>query len=460
MQCKCCATENPDDAVFCKACGKRLDGTSVCPECAMTIPADSAFCPYCGVKQNVSVAGMRRDVSSASETAVAADKKPLNAGGLLGCISAWAAAALSMVSLIFVFLTGVVMTRSGIERDRTSENIYYYFGDAYRDADKLLQALTGGNGYTGFSETCLKVCAGLGTVISVLTLIAVCTFSVTCLVLSARRLAGKSDRTGGAFAVAAYLSYVVGAVLLLSLNNCEATYYSAVGYLSVKVALNGATVAGIVLGAVCAAAYTGCAIARRGKKLSGQQSVMRLILCAAGAAVSVVIVILCARPALGVNADDMTGMENASVGVPYLVQLIATLCAGEAAYARALNAEAVAAYSVTAFIMLAFTLISALLVIYGYVKGAARGEGKAPLGASVLLVISAILYTVFSVVASNELLKAVDLIGINGAGSSASEAVKFTHGITVAVSVLSAVALAVSITHTCLMRKYKNNEDK
>lgn len=33
MNCQFCNAENVDDAVFCKECGKRIDGKTVCPAC-------------------------------------------------------------------------------------------------------------------------------------------------------------------------------------------------------------------------------------------------------------------------------------------------------------------------------------------------------------------------------------------------------------------------------------------
>lgn len=48
MDCKFCGTENPDSAVFCKHCGKPMNGMFVCPVCGKESPADGAFCIYCG----------------------------------------------------------------------------------------------------------------------------------------------------------------------------------------------------------------------------------------------------------------------------------------------------------------------------------------------------------------------------------------------------------------------------
>lgn len=49
MECKFCSTENSDNAVYCKNCGKRLDGKIVCPLCGKTTDA-GAYCEMCGAR--------------------------------------------------------------------------------------------------------------------------------------------------------------------------------------------------------------------------------------------------------------------------------------------------------------------------------------------------------------------------------------------------------------------------
>lgn len=48
MDCKHCGTPNPEGAVFCMECGKRLDGMQVCPSCGKLVADEGKFCPFCG----------------------------------------------------------------------------------------------------------------------------------------------------------------------------------------------------------------------------------------------------------------------------------------------------------------------------------------------------------------------------------------------------------------------------
>lgn len=58
MQCNFCETENPETAVFCKKCGKRMDGMALCSACGKLTPADGEFCVNCGSNRNAPVYSM------------------------------------------------------------------------------------------------------------------------------------------------------------------------------------------------------------------------------------------------------------------------------------------------------------------------------------------------------------------------------------------------------------------
>lgn len=46
MECVFCKTDNRDNALFCKGCGRQLDLR--CSHCQQSVPADSKFCDNCG----------------------------------------------------------------------------------------------------------------------------------------------------------------------------------------------------------------------------------------------------------------------------------------------------------------------------------------------------------------------------------------------------------------------------
>ena len=46
MICHFCGKYNPEGALFCNHCGKRLE--LQCPACGRALPGDARFCNYCG----------------------------------------------------------------------------------------------------------------------------------------------------------------------------------------------------------------------------------------------------------------------------------------------------------------------------------------------------------------------------------------------------------------------------
>ena len=46
MKCPKCQFDNPEDAIFCNGCGKKLE--LECPECRKVNPPGSSFCNKCG----------------------------------------------------------------------------------------------------------------------------------------------------------------------------------------------------------------------------------------------------------------------------------------------------------------------------------------------------------------------------------------------------------------------------
>lgn len=50
LDCETCATSNPAEAHFCKACGSALAPHPACKKCSVEVPAGSTFCPGCGVR--------------------------------------------------------------------------------------------------------------------------------------------------------------------------------------------------------------------------------------------------------------------------------------------------------------------------------------------------------------------------------------------------------------------------
>ena len=159
MECKNCGILNPADAVYCKNCGKRLDGRKNCPACGSVIDEDSvycnacgarvdgkivckncgtahdgAFCPQCGSKSRAVGVNVKERASGASSQAA------IKASKIINYVSLALVLAVTVLSIIFVCLTGVKVGSQ--EGESVSLGIFDYFGKEFSDAKDALSEIT------------------------------------------------------------------------------------------------------------------------------------------------------------------------------------------------------------------------------------------------------------------------------------------------------------------------------
>lgn len=276
MQCFNCGTENPQEATFCKKCGRKLDGTALCSACGKYTPADGEFCIHCGSNRNAPVwlmptrfessvpaAGGVEAAPAATAAirvgapAAAAQPAPIAqrqikakvktdaaaaggmANGIMGKIALILSAVGALISLIFVFLIGnsYSMGVGGVSGGSPmGYSIFHYFGDAYKSVFDT-QSVLGNAALMG---------AVIGTVCSVVAIGGTAAAFAFTAVRAVKIFKGKAD--GGLLAPAAttYAAYVGGAALVLV---CMAQRAELAGVSTAMVA-NIGTVAGIVLGGI------------------------------------------------------------------------------------------------------------------------------------------------------------------------------------------------------------------
>ena len=247
MNCSDCGAENPENAVFCKNCGRRLDGMAVCPACGALTPADGAFCVRCGAKAGASALPLR--FPAEKNAALAADGK--GAGGaapirdrasngrksrILSTVSFWCFAAAALVAMIFFFLIGVAANAGGVTASGAGYDIFYFFGDTYGLSWPFGSVVTAG--------------AAIGTVCTALSLAGTAGCFLFTVVRAVRILLKKTQKGLAAPASMTFLAYACGVALY---GMCIAQKAEAAG-VSVGLVLNGATVAGLVIGSVVLAA--------------------------------------------------------------------------------------------------------------------------------------------------------------------------------------------------------------
>lgn len=314
MKCNNCGTENPDEALFCKNCGARLDGNVTCPHCGKLLPADSKFCMYCGYRfgdayaqTNVPAAGAY-GAGYGYAPAQAYAPKRVSAPTVLKYVSDGLAMLAALFAFIFMFLIGVRLGISGMDVS-ASTGFFYFFGDAYDALDNLSDAMS-------------EIMRGgmiMGTVATALILLAVSALFISTAVRYILTLFKKTKKGMNGLAAATFFSYIAGIMLFL-------TCISGSGDMNadgIEIMLNGATIAGIVLGGLfLLAAVVTDLVAKRETALTASAlkgSVTGLV------AVALMIVLLC-LPAFGVVSFRITSdgtTLSTDLGITNLFSFIA-----------------------------------------------------------------------------------------------------------------------------------------
>ena len=259
MLCNYCDTPNPEGAVYCKHCGRRLDGMALCSFCGSLTPADGDFCVRCGSNRNAPVYFMkeRATASAVGEPRGRREEKLPSAPRERGEVSARAIAQpalrekrrsiFSLISLIcgalsalaaFVF-TFLIGTQLGLGAGGVSTgvdlggyDIFYFFGEAYQS-----------NPLLGMDNTIGAVC---GTVASVLALGGTAACFILTYIRFTKVLRKQTQKSVLPYAAATFAAYAAGTALF---SLCATMGTEIVG-VSTSMALNGATIAGIVICAV------------------------------------------------------------------------------------------------------------------------------------------------------------------------------------------------------------------
>ena len=206
--CPNCNFANEPDNTFCSKCGTRIDGKKFCKNCGTEI--EGAFCTACGQKyEEQKSSTYLKQTSKTTQFGIATKNNVLEIIGssilMMG----------ALISLIFVFLIGlgeykmsssIIGSIGGLGFNLSDDNnIFYFFGKAYKDIAKTLDVL---NSFSASFETGLYLPTILTTIVSATSVICCVTFTILAIVRFSKKLCGKEEKSPVLFALLSIAFYL------------------------------------------------------------------------------------------------------------------------------------------------------------------------------------------------------------------------------------------------------------
>ena len=273
--------------------------------------------------------------------------------------------------------------------------------------------------------------------------------SIMAIVKLARKLMGKEAVNAEKLAIAAFLVYVLGAALLYALNygsvHMTYTYSIKKQFVDVSVIFNGATNAGIIIGAIAMGLGVACLVAKRGKQLLNVQKLVPTIL----AVVAIVFAIITTSFASGavhtLQVSETGSKMTTTMSVATWLQMWASYMEND------INLT-VATYIEIIMLMLVqiAVVIVAIEALIELVDGLVNNNDGAALTINIVLVVLSVAYLVLAIVSTIEPLDTLDPKGKNG--------YSLTYVPAIITFVFAVLGLAVSIAKKVVNKSLSRRE--
>lgn len=424
MNCFFCNQENPEGAVFCKRCGKKLDQSIVCPACGEACKADDKNCPSCGAELPALIPETKpqgKPRLTKEERREKAKKSLTLASGILMMVAVF-------FSLIFVFFLGTTQSVSGESGYNETYTVWHFFARAYSQ----LATTCSGKNYSGFTLAAHFLPVILTTVIAAGTLISVVTFSLISIVKFGLHFKSPNVR---------YYKYAVAAVFTFLLG---ATFFDCIHSVSMESTygeLSSATGGGMALACMAIIASLVLKTVAQGLEFKKKQNIIDCILALAGIFMLGIIAGTAGSPQIKYSVTTWIrhtySVNFYRLNTAYSIKFNAS---------NPLPADFVASYTLSIFaeIVQIALIVLTFIALMKLVINFSENRTAFPLKTSIALAIVAAVYLTLSVINvefANNLTGSVNLTELRLAAAP------------VMPFVFSVFLLAISITHKALAKK-------
>lgn len=459
MICKNCRTENPEEAVYCLHCGNRLDDKKICPVCQKENPEEAFFCLHCGKRlADGNGTGDPQAEQSEAPAKKSAFEKVKFAFDLSGGICLMVAV---LFSLVFTLCMGITATAalngssSGLNNSLSETTMLWdYFGSAYKELSESLNSM---QSYTGYFEAAMYLPVVLSTVVCAGTLVCVLVFTVISAVKYGKHFKNP-ELNYMKPAVAAVLSFILGAAAFLAINSGTAAVHAfntisinnstnSSTNIETSITYSGATTAGIVLGGVFLGLYFAFKTVTIGKDFVKKQTIADFVCTIVGVLFAVLAAAFAQAPAI--TFDARSGATSLSYESSFLNAnlIISSAFSPDGTGVMPENFDATYICSVLAQCAQIAVLVLAFVVLVKRIGGF-NAEKKSRLGPSVALFSVAAVYLILTCLV---IYFGTELLSASGSGApelsiAAAPIVAF---------IASTFAITDSITHKALLSKTK-----
>lgn len=475
MICNKCGTENPEGAVYCKECGKRLDGLVACPNCGNMNPEDAVYCVSCGTRIDGMTVCSCGEVYSGNfcprcgtKNAAAPKKygaertgdaplwqKALKLGGGI--------AAMTMVffSLLFVFFIGFIVNTHGtvsgasfgIDLGNSAPSIFDFFGKNFEEIKDTLDMM---DGYEAVFHTALYLTATLEIIVAVGVLVAVPVLAAISGVFFVRNVCGKSERNYARLSIATFFTYLLGAALLLVLEqikfSIKATGSSTLGSsgaVSIWLGFNKATLTGLIMGAILLAVFAGCHIAANGSKLLKKSRGVPMLFAFGGSVLAIVALCLAASAALKFDFKSVsTTVVRGNLTLSFMSALQLIIGAYDYGFELKSPDSLLALGAIAQFVQFGLLICLALLIIFR-LQDVVSGKNASELVLSILVFVFAVAHLVLTIVFGDKFIELTE-----------SENLELVLTSVIAILVVSALNLALSAVHLSVKKFLSENPEE